>query len=533
MDAKTTYQLIVSQLKDDGYFGLADMICKATLTPMSVEVPPNKLSEIVSNAAQKEDLLGMELGVPTVHSDIFDKSSKPGSKSYTSSGSSSGPIQLATPKIQSGLRKRHTGAVTALAFSADGSHCATGSMDRAIKILECKKALDEYESSSSSGMSIGHRGSQGPKRGVGVTSSVVTTLYLHYGPVTCMTFHPYLPILASADSEGLIAINAYLRDRSAPLLKFHDPDAITAMEWHGRGSILFYGGIDGRLRAYDVDKKECYIPAHHIGKGSGSKHLSTATGSSGLPTTIISELAAITCIACVSGSSVMKDIMAIGRRDGTIELMNSRTLVQICKISLVDLETSIVETAGSAGSAGSLPSMTRKRLPNQEISSLQFSNAKPHLLIGATSGNGYIYDLRNSSILPSSTSLMEFIRGEYIEKCQMPSSSSSFPPIRLHVHDSGGKPPSMSVLSLPGCMAPILQLRYICEDNFIVAVQAKSYLATFNATDGKKEGTSSPSGLTGEIKRHTSQIIRLESCRSKPYLLTGGNNGFLQFWSYK
>ncbi|KAL2335859.1 hypothetical protein Fmac_010305 [Flemingia macrophylla] len=270
--------LIVAHLRDNNltqaspfflqsYHYAATAAASATMTPLNVEAPPNRLLDLVAKglAAEKDGTargasaspfhdLAASLPLPhttpvdfrqtfeivimvlvsVVLQNIIEVSfcSAPDVK-----GSSKN-----FPKHETRHLSEHKNIARCARFSADGRFVATGSADTSIKLFEVSKIKQMLLSDAK----------DGPVR------PVIRTYYDHIQPINDLDFHPQGTILISGAKDQTIKffdISKMNAKRAYRVIQ--DTHNVRSISFHPSGDFLLAASKDGAIRLWDGITASC------------------------------------------------------------------------------------------------------------------------------------------------------------------------------------------------------------------------------------------------------------------------------------
>ncbi len=228
------YRLMVSQLFYDGYAQAAVQL--TNLLQLEPACPPSeKLLNVVAAGLERLEATSTEHTRPIgLDLEVETEPTK----------TSPEPALYETVYVTS-----HKGPCRAGAFSHDGKLCATGSVDASIKILDVGRMLAKsyHEHTTKNAEPGGH--------------PVIRTLYDHIDEVTCLQFHPKMPILASGSRDCTIKLFDFSKASAKKAFRtLSDSDQIATLSYHPTGDFLMAGCENQPvIRMYDTATSQCFV----------------------------------------------------------------------------------------------------------------------------------------------------------------------------------------------------------------------------------------------------------------------------------
>ncbi|KAG8488174.1 hypothetical protein CXB51_018341 [Gossypium anomalum] len=254
--------LIVAHLRHHNLTQAARAVASATMTPLDVEAPPNKLLELVAKglAVEKDETLR---GVPS--STLFDLGTALGyglnpdprvsSVDFRQYSLAKLPrffpllckIQKAHQRAFQSTRQGIFLSTRCARFSPDGRFVATGSADTSIKLFEISKIKQMMLPDSK----------EGPVR------PVIRTFYDHVQPINDLDFHPQSTVLISGAKDNTIKFFDFSKATAKRAFRvIQDTHNVRSVSFHPSGDFLLAGTDHPIAHLYDVNTFQCYLSAN-------------------------------------------------------------------------------------------------------------------------------------------------------------------------------------------------------------------------------------------------------------------------------
>ncbi|KAL0248388.1 hypothetical protein GEMRC1_003624 [Eukaryota sp. GEM-RC1] len=173
------YQLILSQLLNDGHSVAAEYLSEYVDVPFDPTITTDRLSVLVNEGLSLEQSRGFF--DPKVTTSLPDVAIPQDSSEIP-------PIIPQLPPYDSRYHSPHKEACRCVSFSNDGTWAASGSADMSVKLIDVSKASTKTRDSSTS------------------SNPVVKTFFGHTDYINTLSFHPFAPFLASGSRDGLVSL---------------------------------------------------------------------------------------------------------------------------------------------------------------------------------------------------------------------------------------------------------------------------------------------------------------------------------------
>ncbi|XP_043707757.1 cleavage stimulation factor subunit 50 [Telopea speciosissima] len=247
--------LIVAHLRDNNLNQAATAVASATMTPLNVEAPPNKLLDLVAKGlavdrdeASKGVAPAALFDSGTALTDVYGSVPAPRTVSIDFSAvQDTKGSSKSFPKHETRHVSEHKNVARCARFSPDGRFVATGSADTSIKLFEISKIKQ---------MML-------PDTRDGPVRPVVRTFYDHLQPINDLDFHPQNTVLISGAKDHTIKFFDFSKTVAKRAFRvIQDTHNVRSVSFHPSGEFLLAGTDHPIAHLYDINTFQCYLSAN-------------------------------------------------------------------------------------------------------------------------------------------------------------------------------------------------------------------------------------------------------------------------------
>ncbi|CAN8264874.1 unnamed protein product [Cochlearia groenlandica] len=242
--------LIVAHLRHHNLSQASSVVASATMTPLNVEVPQNRLLELVAKGLAAENngtLRGVISSVLLPAS--YGSTATPRTASIDFSIAHAKGSSKSIPKHESKQLSEHKGVVRCARFSPDGMYFASGGADTSIKLFEVPKVKQMLSGDSQA-------------------RPLIRSYYDHAEPINDIDFHPRSTILASSAKDNCIKFFDFSKTTAKRAFKvFQDTHNVRSVSFHPSGEFLLAGTDHPIPHLYDVNTSQCFLPSNSSDSG--------------------------------------------------------------------------------------------------------------------------------------------------------------------------------------------------------------------------------------------------------------------------
>eukprot|EP00761_Pharyngomonas_kirbyi_P000064 gb/GECH01000064.1/.p1 GENE.gb/GECH01000064.1/~~gb/GECH01000064.1/.p1 ORF type:complete len:414 (+),score=72.73 gb/GECH01000064.1/:1-1242(+) len=235
---RSLYQMMISQLRSDGFPGAAEYVARSAMIPPSSKDYGQRLYELSDLAIQTERERSGELVIDQEQDDEsgldFDKQKE----------------NRGIPEFITRFITTHKAAVRCARFTSNGMHVATGSEDCSLKLLDVQKMHYHHQTKAE----VEDYASARP---------VIRTFYDHVGAINDIDFHPHQQYIITASRDSTVKLFDYTKASTKRAFKsINESCCVRSINMHPSGDYLLVGTDHNVVRTYDFNTFRCYASAN-------------------------------------------------------------------------------------------------------------------------------------------------------------------------------------------------------------------------------------------------------------------------------